>query len=172
VAFPLGPLADSDTATLVRTDVAALARNLRLDGGDFTVLIPEGEIRGLLLPWNTRARQVLVSLLRGYSLRSAAATAGIDHDTVTRWGKKHTDFSQALTKAREWGFTRTFESELQRRALAGPDDRGSMQALLAVAKARAPEYREKSQLQLEVLHRAEAAEAAAFSFESISEPTG
>lgn len=148
---------DAQTPPLLIKDVKELRTNLALDGGDFRVELPEDVLRGLLEPFSTRARMVIVSLLRGYSQRMAAATAGIDDETVRVWGKRHPEFAQAVQKAASLGFSRTFERELHQRALAGPDDRGSMRALELVTKARAPEYREKQQIAMEVTHRAEIA---------------
>lgn len=148
---------DAQTPPLLIKDVRELRTNLTLDAGDFRVELPEDTIRGLLEPFSTRARMVIVSLLRGYSQRMAAATAGISDETVRLWGKAHPEFAQAVAKASNLGFSRTFERELHQRALAGPDDRGSMRALELVTKARAPEYREKQQIAMEVTHRAEQA---------------
>lgn len=153
-----GPLAgDEATDILVTADVHALAKNLTLDGGDFQVITPVEEIRGLLAPFSNRARHILVSLLRGYSIRMAAANVGLTDETVRLWGKKAPEFAQAVQRASNLGFSRTFERELHSRAMAGTDDRGSMRALEMVVKARAPEYREKQQVHMEVVHRAEQA---------------
>lgn len=159
---PLGPLADNETPVLISSEITTLAKNLSLDAGDFTVLTNAEEIRGLLGPFNARARHVLVSLLRGYSKRMAATMVGVDVDTLTRWGKSVPEFAQAMSKASDWGFSRTFERELYSRALAGPDDKGSMRALELVTKSRAAEYREKAQVQMEVIHRAQEAMSGAF----------
>ena len=156
-APPLGPLADASTGPLVAAAIDQLAQHLAMNGDEFTVPMPAEEIAGLLEPFNGRARGVLVAMLRGYSQRMAAATVGVTGDTVSDWGKRHPEFAQALRKAADWGFSRTFERELHQRALAGPDDKGSMRALELVTKARAPEYREKQQIAMEVTHRAEMA---------------
>lgn len=159
---PLGPLADGETPVLVSSDVRELQGNLSIDGGDFAVHVPAEDLRGLLVPFNARARHVLVSLLRGYSRAQAATLVGIDSDTLAAWAKRHPEFGAAVRRAESWGFSRVFEGELYRRALAGPEDRGSMQALLAVAKARDSAYREKAQLHMDVVHRAQGAIGAAF----------
>ena len=170
---PLGPLADSVTPPLSPQVIDALANHLNVSAGDvtlpsedgeeagavvqFNIAPPAEEIAGLLEPFNGRGRGVLVAMLRGYSQRMAAATVGVTGDTVSNWGKRHPEFAEALRKAADWGFSRTFEKELHQRALAGPDDKGSMRALELVTKARAPEYREKQQIAMEVTHRAEIA---------------
>ncbi|HML98922.1 MAG TPA: hypothetical protein PKD75_10605 [Tepidiformaceae bacterium] len=155
---PLGPMADDVTPPLLPETIDQLAQHLTLNADGFSVVsLPAEEISGLLEPFNGRARGVLVAMLRGYSQRMAAATVGVTGDTVTDWGKRHPEFAQALRKAADWGFSRTFERELHQRALAGPEDRGSMRALELVAKSRAPEYREKQQIAMEVTHRAEIA---------------
>lgn len=159
---PLGPLADSDTPVLVQSDVIQLAKDLMLDGGDFAVITPAVEIVGLLRPFNARARHVLVSLLRGYSRKMAATNVGLDSETVANWGKRVPEFAEAMRKAQDWGFARTFERELYSRALAGPADRGSMRALELVVKARDSAYREKAQIQMDVIHRAQEAMTGAF----------
>jgi len=148
---------DAHTAPLLLRDIKELQTNLTLDGGDFRVVVPEDTLRGLLEPFSTRARMVIVSLLRGYSQRMAAATAGMSDEGVRLWGKAHPEFARAVREASNLGFSRTFERELHQRALAGPDDKGSMRALELVTKARAPEYREKQQIAMEVTHRAEIA---------------
>jgi hypothetical protein len=84
----------------------------------------------------------------------AAAAAGVSEATLEQWEKKHPEFRQATVSAYQMGFRRVFEPELYRRALAGPDDRGSMRALELVTKARDGSYRDKSQVQMEVFHRA------------------
>lgn len=158
----LGPMLDASTPELAAPQIAELRQNLRLDGGDFQVTLDVEALRGLLLPFNGRARHVLVSLLRGYSQRMAAASAGIDPETLRRWGLRHPEFAAAVKQAEGLGFSRVFERELYSRAMAGPEDRGSMRALELVTKARAAEYREKTQVQMEVVHRAQEAMTGAF----------
>ena len=128
--------------------------NLAIDAGAFQVLIPGEAITGLLRPFNTRARSVLVSLLRGYSLGMAAAAAGISTDSVALWGRNEPSFAHAVVQARDLGFRRTQEPELYRRAMAGEGDRGSMRALELIVKARDSAYREKSQIAMEITHKA------------------
>lgn len=153
---------DSNTPPLLSKDIRELQNNLTIDGGDFVVKLDTEVLSGLLRPFNGRARHILVSLLRGYSQRMACAGAGIDPETLRRWGLKHPDFAAAVKQAESLGFSRVFERELYSRALAGSEDRGSMRALELVTKARAPEYRDKSQVQMEVVHRAQEATSGAF----------
>lgn len=158
----LGPMLDASTPELAEPQIAELRQHLKLDGGDFAVTLDVEALRGLLLPFNGRARVVLVALLRGFSQRMAAASAGIDPETLRRWGVRHREFADAVKQAEGLGFSRVFERELYSRAMAGPEDRGSMRALELVTKARAAEYREKSQVQMEVVHRAQEATTGAF----------
>ena len=123
--------------------------------GQITISLPPEAVRGFLTPFSGRARVVLAGLLQGYSRGMAAAAAGISNETVRLWGKKDPEFARALEQAREWGFSRGPESELFRRAFAGEQDRGSMRALELIVKAGSPEYREKVQQRLDVVHHAE-----------------
>ena len=150
----MGPMIDPGTPTLTDHDVTALQHAITFDGGDFEVRIPIEEITGLLRPFNGRARVVISKLLQGYSVGMAAACAGIGTDSVNTWGKRHPEFADAVRKARDWGFRRTAERELQRRALAGSDDKHSGRLLELWLKREDSAYRDKSQLQMEVVHRA------------------
>ncbi|MBA2708305.1 MAG: hypothetical protein H0U59_10940 [Gemmatimonadaceae bacterium] len=154
-----GPIADSVTPTLQEEDVRALQDHLTINGGDFDVRIPIEEIVGLLRPFNGRARTVVSKLLTGYSVGMAAACAGVDPETVSTWGKRHPEFGLAVRKARDWGFRRTAERELQRRAMAGNDDKHSGRLLELWLKREDASYRDKSQLHMEVVHRALEAES-------------
>jgi hypothetical protein len=165
----LGPMEDSETPMLLTRDVEQLKSNLNINGGDFAVTVPIEELVGLLQPFNTRARHVLVSLLRGYSRDMAATAIGMTHEGLRGWGKRHPEFAEAMTKASQMGFSKVFEGELYRRALAGPDDRGSMRALELVAKSRSSAYRDKSQHQVDVIHHAQAATEQAFGGEWVNE---
>lgn len=153
---------DAATPPLLSQDIRELQNNLTIDGGGFQVTVDPEFLSGLLRPFNGRARHILVSLLRGYSQRMAASAAGIDPETLRRWGVRHPEFALAVKQSEQLGFSRVFERELYNRALAGPDDRGSMRALELVTKSRAPEYREKQQVHMEVVHRAQAAMTGAF----------
>jgi hypothetical protein len=115
------------------------------------------EVRGVLTPFNGRARTFLLALLRGASRTRASMAAGVDIDTVRAWEKREEEFRKASSRCANLGFASVFEAELESRAMAGPDDRGSMRALELVVKARGPEYREKSQLAIDVQVRAQEA---------------
>ena len=156
----LGPLDDSRTPPLLRRDVAELQTNLAVGDGTFTVMPPSEQLWGLLAPFNTRARHIIVSLLRGYSHGMAATAAGVAENTMQRWMKAHPEFREAVGTASQMGFRRTFEPELYRRAMAGREDRGSMRALELVTKARDSAYRDKSQVQHEIITRAQESTAA------------
>ena len=147
---PLGPMTDADTPPLAFSDVQTLADSLAMDYGEFKVEIPVDALEGVLRPFNRRAQQVLAALLHGYSQGMAAAKVGVDTDTITEWGKRHPEFALAVRKARDWGFRRTAESELQRRAMAGPDDRASGRLLELWLKREDAAYRDKSQLDIAV----------------------
>lgn len=154
----LGPLIDPSTPPLTESDVEVLQTHLTVSGGDFNVTPPAEFLGGLLSPFNTRARAVLVALLRGYSRGMAAAAGGVGETTVEGWEKRHPEFREAMVQCLNLGFRRVFEPELYRRALAGPEDRGSMRALELVTKARDSAYRDKSQVQHELIQRAVEAE--------------
>lgn len=91
----------------------------------------------------------------------AAMSAGLHPESLRRMLKQDPEMREILTSAEEMGTRRVFEGELFTRALAGPEDRGSIRALELVMKARLPEYREKQQVQMEVIHRAASAVSAA-----------
>ena len=97
-----------------------------------------------------------VALLSGKSLRIAATMAGFSPETIRQWLQKYPDVRYAVLTAEAIGAS-VFERELERRALAGSDDRGSVRALELVVKARMPEYRDKTQVQMDVVHKAESA---------------
>ncbi len=153
----LGPMADDETPELLDQDIQTLADGLRTDFGSFVVEVPTGALDGLLRAFNARARIVLTALLHGYSVGMAAANVGVDPDTVARWAKREPEFGVALKKARDWGFRRTAERELQRRAMAGPDDRASGRLLELWLKREDAAYRDKSQLDIAVHQAFEAA---------------
>jgi hypothetical protein len=110
---------------------------------------------GLCQPFSGRARTVLLALLQGWSRTQAAAFAGVTDSAVRQWGQQDRAFSEAVEAAQSLGFARGPESELYKRAFAGEEDRGSMRALELIIKARSPEYREKVQTRLDVVHHAE-----------------
>lgn len=153
-AMVLGPMLDAATPGVVVQDVEALQSALSVTIDNFRVTVPAEELRGRLEPFNTRARHLLVWLLKGYSRGMACVQAGIAEQTLENWEKRQPLFREATVWAYQTGFRRTFEPELYRRAMAGNDDRGSMRALELVTKARDSAYRDKSQLQMEIVHRA------------------
>lgn len=142
---PLGPYPSSDSVRL--PDVAV---------GTVLALVPwlddvgAAEIAGTLQPFNGRARTILLALLEGRSALAAAARAGVSTAAVDGW-RRDPEFSDAFDLCYSMGSAH-FEDELVQRALAGPDDRGSMRALELVVKARNPEYRDKAQVQMGVVH--------------------
>lgn len=125
---------------------------------DMAAAPPGEDLAGLLRPFNGRARIVLVQLLRGHSLTMAATTAGVTATTVARWRKMDPAWNDAVETALSWGFARVYESELYDRAL-DRGDRASGRLLELVLKSRSPDYRDKSQMRHEVIHRAEQAHA-------------
>ena len=131
---------------------------LNLSQGRYTIAIEEPAIRGLVEPFADRARVVLLALLDGCTVRMAAARAGIALNTVDRWRKEHPEFAQAESTAKEWGFATTQEAELHHIAM-DRTHRGQVRALELVTKSRAPEYREKQQLEISVVQRAQQAVA-------------
>jgi len=110
---------------------------------------------GLVAPFDGKRRAVLTALLNGSSKSMAAAGAGVTPRSVQLWEKADEAFRNAVAAAEQIGFAGVIESELYRRALAGQEDRGSMRALEMVVKSRDAAYREKSQISLEVVQRAE-----------------
>jgi hypothetical protein len=141
-------------------DVEALDLEVRmtLNDGRYVVVAPSEEITGLLYPFSSRARTVLIALLNGCSLRMGATRAGISVETVRMWGQRHPEWADAQAKASDWGFSATFESELHHVAM-DRTHRGQIRALELVAKSRAPEYREKNQLEISVITAAQTAVA-------------
>jgi len=150
----LGPVIDGATPPIAPSDLQTLEDALAIGDGEFRVTIPASELAGLIGPWNTRARVILIHLLKGYSRGMASTQAGVSEDALANWEKAHPAFREATVYAYQMGFRRTFEPELYRRAMAGTEDRGSMRALELVTKARDSAYRDKAQMQLEVTHRA------------------
>jgi len=86
----------------------------------------------------------------------AAAAGGVTDDTLRAWEKRDPDFAQALSVAQELGYRIVVEAELYDRAF-DREDRASGRLLELVVKARDSAYREKSQVSMEITHRAEAA---------------
>jgi hypothetical protein len=121
------------------------------------VSVPSEQVVELISPFDGRKRAFLVGLLNGRSRSMAAAGAGITLRTIQLWEKSDPGFRDASVSAEQIGFAGVIESELYRRALAGHSDRGSMRALELVVKSRDASYREKSQITLDVVQRAEEA---------------
>ena len=116
------------------------------------VLVPGDALRGILGPFNGRARSILLSLLGGHSMGMASAGAGISKNTLDRWRQSDPAFGEAVTLAYDIGFSAGIEAEAYDRAM-DRTDRASGRLLELILKARSPDYREKSQLQLEVVAR-------------------
>ena len=152
---------DAPAATRGRTAIGPMPQYGEelppLDVAEIKRLVPElppdaiEEMTGLLSSFGGRARRVLLSLLRGASILAAAASAGIGRATVDDWRQREPAFQRAVGLCLDLG-SALYEGELHSRALAGPDDRGSMRALELVVKARNPDYRDKAQIQMGVLH--------------------
>ena len=124
--------------------------------------IPSDVLAGLLGPFNGRAREILVHLLGGSSMAMAAATAGLSKTGLDTWRQRDPEFGAAVTMAYDMGFAASVESYAYQRAF-DPEDRASGRLLELILKARSPDYREKSQLQLEVVRRIEDAGASMLS---------
>ncbi len=151
---PLGPYSDEPMPALAIEDISALQTSLSVMVDDFRVTVPAEELSGRLGPFNTRARIILVHLLKGYSRGMAATQAGVSESALENWEKAQPAFREATVWAHQTGFRRTFEPELYRRAMAGSEDKGSMRALELVTKQRDASYRERSQVQMEIVTRA------------------
>lgn len=155
----LGPIdpTGAPPEPLDKSSVDALQQALAIGDGEFRITVPSDVLVGLLAPFNTRARVILIHLLKGYSRGMSCVAAGVSEGALEAWEKKHPEFREATVSAYQMGFRRTFEPELYRRAMAGPDDRGSMRALELVTKARDSAYRDRSQIQHEIITRAQEA---------------
>ena len=114
-------------------------------------------LRGLLTDLDPHARRIVLALSQGQTKKMAALSAGCTPVYIYDRIKKDRVFSTACDVAETIGVAGTLERELYRRAMAGADDRGSMRALEIALKARSPEYREKSQVQHEIITRAQEA---------------
>ncbi len=119
------------------------------------ISVPAETVMRLIAPFDGRRRAVLTALLNGSSKSMAAVSAGVTTRSVQLWEKADEGFQNAVALAERIGFACIIESELYRRALAGAEDRGSMRALEMVVKSRDAAYREKAQVTLDVVHRAE-----------------
>jgi transposase len=149
-----GPRADELTEPLDLTVIAQLQEHLNIAGDTFTVTVDPEALIGLLGPFDGRARRVLLLLLQGYSMGMAAASVGRSIQTLQTWARDDPEYAVAQRTARDWGFRRTAERELQRRAMAGPDDKASGRLLELWLKREDSAYREKSQVAMEITHKA------------------
>lgn len=114
----------------------------------------EREWAGRLRRWPRPIRAALLALLEGHSRRAACAAVGHGPQWLDRLAQRSEALAIDLTDAEQIGLGSIIEGEIWRRALSGEADRGSMQALLALARARIPEYREQSMVQLDISRRA------------------
>lgn len=116
------------------------------------------KIRGCLAALKARAgdryERLGMALTAGHSWEVSANLAGLTLGTVRTYQRKYPDVSELLGECESVGFA-IYELELQQRALAGSDDRNSARLLEILLKARRAEYREKQQLSIDVMHRAE-----------------
>lgn len=148
----------------IRAPIGAALVDITYTGPDeqFTASLSQDvidELRGCISKFNSRARVILVGLLNGFSLKQATLRAGRTSDCAERWAKVDPEFREAMELCKQYGTAFVYESELERRALAGSDDRGSMRALELVVKARDASYRDKSQVEVAHVIAAQNAEA-------------
>lgn len=156
------PLDPSDVVTLnvspaiaqqvEREDVASPELMPRVPGELVVHTVLEAERLG-----GESGRRIATALLGGQSRTMAALAGGLTEGGLRDWCKKVPDARKVFDMCEQIGLASTLETELYRRAMSGKDDKGSLRALELILKARRPEYREKSQLALEVVHRAETA---------------
>lgn len=99
-------------------------------------------IAALIAPWTGRRRVFLVGLLNGLSKTKAAIRAGVTVRSTQLWAKGDAEFAEAVAACENVGVATVLEAELYRRALAGPEDSGSIRALELVLRARCPDYRD------------------------------
>lgn len=134
--------------------------------GSITPRPDAGLIGGLVRELQARAGEqgvrIGMALAAGQSRGMAALAGGITRQGLAAWCKRDREVSVLFDACEQLGFSSVLESELYRRALSGPEDRGSIRALELVVKARDPQYRDKAQVQMEVIHRAQEAVAEAF----------
>lgn len=129
---------------------------------------------GLVLEAERRAgpkcRAVATQLLRGLPKSMATAAAGVSNNQIERWAEADRTLGDVLQQLESAGIARCLESELYRRATAGPSDRGSMRALELALKSRKAEYRDKQQMTLTVVASARQADASLLA-EYIEDPS-
>ncbi len=128
-------------------------------GEHWQVSVPAETVADLLRPFDGRKRAFLASLLNGKSKTMAAAGIGVTPRCTQQWAAKDGSFAEAVELAERIGFAGVVESELYRRALAGAEDRGSMRALELVVKSRDASYREKQQVQMDIIVQARESQA-------------
>lgn len=126
------------------------------------VTVPGALIIGLLRDVQSRAGSEGVAIARaligGQPPYMAALNGGISHTELQRRRKADPELSEAYSTAENIGIACTIEAELHRRAMAGPEDRGSMRALELALKSRRADYRDRQQV--ETTHIIRASEAA------------
>ncbi len=124
--------------------------------------LPAEEIKaigGLLCNFEARAARALLGLLEGRSIKGAAACAGMGAQSMNHWRNNVPAFAEVFESFRELGFALIYEQEIETRALAGEQDRGSVRLLEMVAKSRGGEdYREVKDINLTHRKGADAAE--------------
>lgn len=116
--------------------------------------VPAEELVKLIAPFQGAKRAYLVALLNGKSKKMAAASIGLNDRSIRNWAQRDPSFGQAVGIVYDVGFSTVIESELYRRAMAGPDDRGSMRALELIVKSRDADYRDKASLELSMVRAA------------------
>ena len=114
---------------------------------------------GLLEGLDPHARRMAAALYQGQTRRMAALAGGIHPKYLPELCKRDRKLADALDMAEAMGLATTLERELYKRAMAGPNDRGSIRALEIALKSRDANYRERSQMQLEVVTRAQESRA-------------
>lgn len=97
-----------------------------------------------------------MALLNGCSKRRAANRVPIGESTLDTWLKADVRFREAFELCRQLGLGETAEAELEYIAF-DREHRGQIRALELMLKSRAPEYRDKHQVSMEVTHRAASA---------------
>lgn len=85
--------------------------------------MPAETVVAILRPFDGKRRAFLVGLLNGRSRSRAAAGSGITLRIIQLWEKADATFREASITAEQIG-AGVIESELNRRALAGQEDRG------------------------------------------------
>ena len=118
----------------------------------------KARITGLLQTMQSRAGQkysrMAANLIGGFSFEGAAVLAGLSARNAETYRRKYPDIAELLAECEQLGF-QLYETELMRRALAGSGDRNSARLLEIVLKARRAEYRDRQQVSIDVMHRAE-----------------